>query len=407
MSPLHVVRLYEAIGVEKPMAEIERTLRAYVTGEKPPVVGAHLVTCSDGAEYEVAQVFRREFVRTLLPALHFDDKAPFHTASLGARYEWGSARVAESHFALAKGAEQWKLLAIKINAHVGADALPGHATFGILNRYGKASPCCGALAALLAGDLRPFSEELTEILGTEGVDRLAQLRALPEDHRALFAAITSARLQARRAMLDVQDHEPETPTVTLILPCVSFNRHHHDTEMLLGVYVCDRRGEPHDEYCGLGDRPAQYKLSPGAEGVRVEDPQMRVPRVARNHRRLIRDAWQARRGEAAIPRNSRLEAAVQAARNHDRTNHTAARLALSGLLGVAATVAPVPAALALFGEGALAIHHTSRAHRVLSDAKADPAARRMLQDVHARIEHLAPVEAQNLVELLVEEYGRA
>lgn len=397
--PLHAVRLYELLGRELPLPEVERTLRAYVQGERPPVVGALHLTCSDEAEYEVADVFRRDFVRSLLPALHFDDKAPFRTATLGARYEWGAARVAEGHFARADGADDWKLLVLKLNAHVGADQVPGHPRFGTLSRYGKPSACCGALHALLAGDTRPFAKELAETFGVEGVDRLGQLREAPDDVRPLLAAVTEARLQARRAMLDVQDHVPAGPTVYLILPCVSFNRHQHDTEMLLGVYVCDRRGEEaHDEYCGLSDQPTRVRVRDEAGTVELEDPEMRVPRRARDHRRLVREAWQARREELAPVEDARLERAVRSARSGG--HHRAAHAVLHGLLGAAAAVAPVPAALVLFGEGALAIHHHARVHRLLREAEGDPAAREMLAELQGRVGELDPAQARHLVELL-------
>jgi hypothetical protein len=406
MPELHAVRLYELIGVERPLAEVERAVRAYVQGERPPVVGALQLTCSDEAEYEVAQVFRRDFVRALLPALHFDDKAPFHTANLGSRYEWGSAQIAEDHFAQAEGAEDWKLMLLKLNAHVGADEVDGKPAYGWLSRYGSPSACCGALAAVLAGDTRPFAKDLAEVFAIEGVDRLAQLRAAPEEQRALLTAITHARLQARLAMLDVQDRTPQTPTVTLILPSVTFNRRQHDTEVLLGVYVCDRRGpEPHDEYCGLGDRPEDYRLSDEAGVVRVEDPGMHTPRLARDHRLLIREDWDDRRAAHAEALDPRLKEAVHSARQQTHADHRNARLALKGLLVAAVAVAPVPAALALFSEGVLAVHYTAKAHRLAREAGGDPVARRMLSDLQGRIDELDPAQAQHLLDLLVAQYG--
>ena len=370
------------------------------------MVGALQLTCSDEAEHEVASVFQRDFVRALLPALHFDDKAPFRTANLGARYEWGSAGIAEHHFALAPGAEAWKLMVLKLNAHVGVDQLAGEPRYGRLSRYGSPSTCCGFLHALLDGATNPLVREAAELLEADGVDRLSALRALPPDQRALHAAATSARLQARRAMLDVQNHPAASPTVYLILPCVSFNRRNHDSEMLLGVYVCDRRGpEPHDEYCGLGDRPEHYRLTDVEGSVVLEDDDMHTPRPARDHRRLVREAWSEKRGSLAPPRDARLARALETARARPRDDHHLARAALKGLLGAAIAVAPVPAALVLFGEGALAIHHVTEARRLLREAEGDPVARAMLGDLQARIDALDPAEAQHLIELLVHEYG--
>jgi hypothetical protein len=407
LPPLHVSRLYELLGTEKLLTEVERALRTYVQGERPPVVGALHLTCSDEAEFEVADVFRREFVRSLLPALHFDDKAPFRTANLGGRYEWGSARAAEGHFSKAPGAEVWKMMVIKINAHVGADSISGHPVHGRLSRYGSPTSTCAALHLTLDGDTRPFALELEEQFSQGGVDRLGQLRATDPDHRALLAAACSARLQARRVMLDVQDHTPATPTVYLVLPCVTFNRHHHDSEMLLGIYVCDRRGErPHDEYCGLGDRPEAYRLSGLSGAMCLTDDQMGQPRHARDHRAELRREWAQRRPDVSPVVDQQLEEAVKVARaTAPGGGKKLARVALRGLLATATAVAPVPAAIALFGEGAIAIHHAARAHRLAREADGNPVARRMLDEVQGQIDGLSAVDAQHLIDLLVREYG--
>ena len=408
VAPLHAVRLYELIGAELPQTEVERRLRAYVQGEDPPVVGALHLCCSDEAEYEVSGVFQRDFVRSLLPPLHFDERAPFRTVTLGARYEWGSARVAEDHFAAARGAEDWKLLVLKLNAHVAVDELPGRPPFGWLSRFGKESACCGALHAFLAGQRVPFAQELAETFAWEGVDRLGELRAAPEEERLLLAAICQARLQARRAMLDVQDYRPRTPTVTLIVPCVSFNRRHHDSELVVGLYVCDRRSaEGHDEYCGLGDRPSAYRVLREGAALRVEDPDFSRPRLARDHRRLASEHGR-RLIEERPPRiDARLERALDEARGVGSAGHAVSRMALRGLLTAAAELSPVPAALALFGEGALAIHHSTRVHRLMREARCDPVARHMLEELSADLDRLDPERVQHLLDLLVEHYRPA
>ena len=40
IAPLHAERLYEMIGVERTLSEVERTIRAFVLGEEPPVRSA-------------------------------------------------------------------------------------------------------------------------------------------------------------------------------------------------------------------------------------------------------------------------------------------------------------------------------------------------------------------------------
>ena len=131
----------------------------------------------------------RQFVRFLLPSMKFSFKSTFRLASLGGRYQWGAVRLTEAHYALADGAQDWKLIVGKINAHVSV--------------------------AVLEGSTAPFARALAEDLDLECVERLAALRdpgQVDPAERNLLAAVVSARLQARRAMMDVQDHEPQTPT---------------------------------------------------------------------------------------------------------------------------------------------------------------------------------------------------
>lgn len=409
LGALSAERLYGILGVESDLAETARALRMYVQSERPPAVGAHHVTCSDEAEAASVEAFQRGFVRYLVPSLKFFHKAPLRTANLGARYEWGSVRCAEEHFAGARGAQAWKLIVLKLDAHAAVEEGAEGASYGRLQRYGAESAACGALEALLAGSTLPFADDLRAAFEFEGVDRLGRLAntmTTPEAVRALYAAAASARLQARRAMLDVQDHVPRTPTLYLIVPCVTLNRPDRDTEIVCGVYACDRRGEvPHDEYCGLGDRTERYALEPtGAGRVRLADPDLHHPRFARNHRRLVLEELRRLHPEAPAELAT-VGAAVREAAAQVDSPHPLARGVLKTALGVMLEVAPVPAALLLFGEGVLHIRHAARVHQIAREAEADEAARAVLNELRDEIDHLPPERAQHLVHLLQREYG--
>ncbi|MEM7307562.1 MAG: hypothetical protein AAF682_12870 [Planctomycetota bacterium] len=405
LPPLHAERLYESLGAERPLDEQVRTLRYYVQSLKPPAVGAALVTCSDEAERECVDAFQRGFVRYMLPHLKLASRAEFRLANLGGRYEWGAARIAEEHYALAPGADDWKLMVVKINAHVSVENGPKGRAFGQGKRYGNDSTYCGAIAATLAGDARPFAGDLAEAMRFEEHSRLQALRdptRVRPEHRLLFAAAVSARLQARRAMLDIQDYVPRTPTLWLVLPCLTLNRREHDSELLLGVYTADRRGDdPHDEYCGLGDLPERYRLRDDAAALAIEDDALHQPRRAREHRSQVVSVWRAEEREAH-PVDARLEYALANARGQSTSPY--ARAALKSLMGLALTVAPVPAALVLFGEGLIGIHHANRAHRLAREADQDDVARSMLREVEAKVEALPPEQAQHLIQLLLAEY---
>ena len=412
-SAVHAERFFETLGQELPADELARLLRAYVQSLRAPVVGAMRISCSDETEQEMLSSFQRHFVRYLLPDLKLAAKSPFRSANLGGRYEWGAAPVAEQHYAVAKGADDGKVLVVKVNSHVAVDERVDMPTFGVGSRYGGESPFCGALEAVVEGSEAPFALRLRDELDFEGVDRLSVLRdprRVPRPLRSLFTAVLNARIQARRVMLDVQDHAPNSPTLYLILACVTLNRAGHDTEIPVGLYRCDRRSEADarapgaDEYRGLSDWPERYRLDGSLGRFSLSDRAGFEPRPARNHRALIRGrVGPIRTADEAS--SEHLEGALGRARDALARREVHGPV-LKTLLAALAATSPVPAALLLFGEGMVHIHHAAKAHRLAQEAEDDPAARRMLAEIEARVGSLSPEEASHLTELLLRAYGK-
>jgi hypothetical protein len=256
-------RLEDLIGRESDLGQVCGTLRQFALSLRVPVVGACQVSCSDEAEWECVEAFQRLFARTALPPLKSNHRAAFRTVNMGARYESGAAHLAEEHFALAGQESDSKLIVVKINAHVAVRQGSEGPEYGWLLRYGADSTCCGALAAALAGGDGPAVRELAEAFAVGQHDRLAVLRdpdVVPPALRALLAAVTSARLQAERAADDIGSRPPLSPTVFLVLPCVTINRRDLDTELVVGQYGIDWSGaEPQLKYHGLGHDPARYR----------------------------------------------------------------------------------------------------------------------------------------------------
>ena len=268
-------QLRRIVRREADLDEVCTALRYAAQGFRTPVVGAHLVLCSDEAEVESAEAFQRGFADPLLPALAPAKKGPFRTFNLGGRYEWHAARVAEHHFAAPDSRARGKCLLIKINAHVAAALTPDGVRYGSMERYRGESQACGALHALLAGVRAPYADDLREAFSSDGHDRLATLldgsRVEPA-YRYLFAAVVSALRQARRALEDVQAHDPATPTVYMIVPCVTLNRTGPDAEIVCGIHLLDSRARPAQaEYFGLGDDPAAYRVSYDGDRVVLAD----------------------------------------------------------------------------------------------------------------------------------------
>jgi hypothetical protein len=274
-------------------------------------------------------------------------------------------------------------------------------------RYGCESSCCGALHALLAGGRQPFLEDLRHVFTSEGKDRVASLlddaRVEPR-YGALYAALVSARLQARRAVLDIQDYRPCSPTLYLVLPCVTLNREKKDTEILCGIYAADHRQEPlRVEYVGLGDDPAAYRIEREHDRYRVADDQSTSIRPARDHRELVLKRWQqsSRQYGARDERLEKIHAAVTQKKHYDREM---ARTLLKSLLLILADLSPVSAAVLLFGQGVAGIHHAFRAHRLAAEVARDEESRKILDEIHARVDQLDPKRSRALIELLVREH---
>jgi hypothetical protein len=259
-----MTRLRDLIGTECTLERLSGSLREFVEELRPTVVGAYHVMCSDETERECGEAFDRWIARPLLPDLKPARRAVFHTVNLGARYEWGAVRIAEEHFAAPTAAGALKLLVVKINAHVAVRHTSAGPEYGWLHRYGTPSACCGALAAMLEGSDLPAAQELAQLFSADGLDRVGILRdqsRVPIPQRALLAAVTNARLQAQRAVLDIQEHRPHCPAIFLVLPCVTINRPGPDTELLVGQYGIDwTEDSPEIKYSGLGDDPAAYRV---------------------------------------------------------------------------------------------------------------------------------------------------
>ncbi len=259
-----MARLEELIGVETDLSRLSGVVEEYARTVGAAVVGGYQVICSDEAEWECAEAFQQSFAQMVLPALKPGRRAVLRSVNLGARYEVGALRLAEDHFAAGQPPDGFKLMVAKVNSHVAVQESPEGMRYGWIERYDSQSPCCGALAALLAGGDLPAVQELRELFASDGKDRLPALSdpaVVPDEHRPLAAAMVNAWLQARSAVRDVQQRPPEGPTVFLVLPCVTVNRPGPDTEVLLGRYEIDWTGpSPTIEYQGLGDDPAAYQI---------------------------------------------------------------------------------------------------------------------------------------------------
>lgn len=405
-------RLHDVIGRELAADSANRTLRDVAQAQRAAAVGAVHVTCSDEAEREAVESFQHWFANALLPELKFWSKSPFRTANLGGRYEWGAIRIAEQHYTTPATRAGFKLLVVKVNSHVSVMESAGQTIYGQMDRYECDSPCCGALHALLDGQRHPAMDELRTAFSYDGVARLDLLRddtVVAPETRSFVAAVVNARLQARSAIVDIQDYVPESPTVYIVLPCVSLNRKQRDSEFIVGMYWSDsRNGAGEAQYIGLGDDPSCYRVFQHHGHLRVEDDHLGQPREARNHRQEVARQWRARHPEFQVVQDPRFAEIASKTRNHSGYSATMARETLKTLLWLAADIAPVPASILLFTKGLVGVHRLYQAHRLARGAGGGGAqAREIIEEAIDRIAKMPADQARGTIEAIMDHFQPA
>ena len=141
-------QLKEIVGKERSLEGVCQAIHHSVVERHPQVVGAMHITCADESEHECVSVFQRCFVKYALPSLKFSQQSAFRIANLGGRYEYGAIGIAADHYVLSGNQSGFKLFVAKVNSHVGVLSEQNKEQYGLLNRYGHHSTCCGALSAM-------------------------------------------------------------------------------------------------------------------------------------------------------------------------------------------------------------------------------------------------------------------
>jgi hypothetical protein len=408
-----MIELYDLVGWEQPLPKVAQTIHDWAQTQHAAEVGALHVTCSDESERECVEALQHGFTDRLLPPMKFARRSAFQISNLGGRYEWGAAPLAEDHFLSKRSRRGHTVMVAKINAHVAFEDVPSAATattpfrLGVWDRYGRDSTSCGALNALVTGKRSPFLDDLREAFDSEGHDRLAALRDSQRVDpllRPLAAAVVSARLQARKSVLDLQDHAPAQPIYWVVLPCVTVNRHAQDTEIVCGVYAVDgRNGKRVVTYSGLGDDAAAYRIERVKDRFTLTDDQMGVTRHGRNHRQMVLGSVPPLPDHIRDLLDERLSEVRQEIQNNTKqAHHHHTRELLKRVLQIYAEIAPVDAAGLAFAHGVAAIHHAYKIHTLAAPMTGETQASLMLAEVYDQIDHLNDRHAELLLGLLIQ-----
>ncbi len=401
-------RIQDLLGREMNLDSCNRVLRDFAQSQRAAAVGAVQVTCSDECEREEMESFQQWVADALLPELKFSARSAFRTANLGARYEWGSVRIAEEHFAIPCSRDGFKLMLVKINSHVAVLDVAGEQMFGKMNRYDTDSTCCGALGALLAGMRHPAMDEIRAAFSYDGIPRLDMLRdpeTIAPPMRAFIAAIVNSRIQSRSAIVDIQDFAPETPTVTVVVPTVTINRPQRDTEFVVGLYWADsRKGVGEAEYVGLGDDPSKYVISQKHGYLSVTDDYLEQPRDARDHRVLVAEQWRARHPQLEVTSDDRLRQIANEVQQKSFNTPQLAHETLKTLLWLAADIAPIPLSIMLFAKGIVGVHHLYCVHRLARGAGGSDEAREIITEVSEQVAKLPAERTRETIDSILAHY---
>lgn len=413
-EPFALRDLAALLGHEESLHTVHATVLRAAHGIRPVVEsGAVLAACSDEFNGELRSAFDRDVARQLSAPEIPGTRRVFAVSNLGGRIEPGAIALANLHFSARSTTRGEKLLLVEVTGHVGRRETKEGTRWGELDRFGLASPCCGALRLLLdapesAEAVRfPWFDQLTAFFGSE---RLRALRADRSPHAMLRAAIVHAVLQAETAIVDLLREPPRTPTHVLLVALVVVNRRgtdnaipvalHHlhfaegEAELVRGTALRSTPGalivdaartflvvrSPFDaEGPAAAPTPALPRppVPPGARGLgRAEPVRAQVARSRRQLHQLAR---------------------------HPHGAHVHARAVLRALLQGLSLVAPEVGLAALALESGREIFRAHKLEELLRRGPSSAEARRVLHDLEPTLQQLGHREAREVLEILLAE----
>jgi len=400
------------IGREVPLDVLHGALRRASQGIKDVVeYGTCLVTCSDEFQGELRRNFDRDVARPLLP--HVASRT-FAVSNMAGRIEPGALQLADLHFTVKTRHEGAKLLLVQIAAHVGRRHDAQVPIFGELNRFGLPSPCCGALALLLAPPAAAFSvrhpwfDQLSAFFGPE---RLEALRADTSPHRLVSAAIVHAVLQAESGLADLLRDPPRTATHVLLVACVIVNQRGSDGALLCGYHhlISDGEHVHVDSGGSLRSTPSAHRFRSEGDLLVVESPWLEDEHKSAVLPRAT-DAAAVAAGREVLERSTAPAVRERLARARRQVEHLErrptgmrvyARPVLRGLLQALSVVAPEVGLAALLVESATDLTRARHLRDLLARGPSTEEARRVLHDLEPTIQQLGHREAREVLETLL------
>ncbi len=269
--------LYRTIGREQPLDQFHRNLkRAAAEDHAIEAFGCCLVTCADERQGQTRSSFDREVATPLISDAANPRDQVFSISNLGARYETGALRLLDEHFTrLSPGPRR---LVVEIASHVGRAGRAGDFEYGLVERFGRKSTCCGVLTTLLAPTAAATAGRhswLDEVDSTFGPERLAALREIDGPTRLVAAAVIHAALQAEAAVSDLLRSPLPASVDVLLVAGVSINQRSADGFLPVACQhlTVGEGAAPTVAGYSLGTTPQELSIDASAAGIAVDNGQ--------------------------------------------------------------------------------------------------------------------------------------
>lgn len=410
------------IGFETPLDHFHGALRRAAQSVQPVRgYGMVQVTCSDEFQGEIRASFERNVARPLMSGAIDGHRTTFALANMGGRLEAGALALAQNHFQAGDPRAPARLLVVEITAHVGLRQTSTGKQWGYVERFGTTSECCGALSTLIANTTttaavrHPWFDQLSRFFGP---DRLGVLRADASPTRMLTAAIVHAVLQAESAVTDLLREPPSTATHVLVAPLVVINQTGLEQTIPVGVHhlLSDGREIAVLHGKSLRSTPAALRFGSDAgrlhvtsdEGLESTGERRAIvahPHFAEQLRAVHAADDEKSREKARLVQQAlkRTEVHVDRMRKHPQAWRAYARPMLRGLIQGLSVVAPEVGVAALLFEVGRDAAHAQHLKRLLERGPSSEEARKVLHDLEADIQQLGHREAQDVLEILMQE----
>ena len=417
--------LRRIIGKEQPLDQFHLMLRraaAEVSGIAS--YGACLVTCSDERLGLTRAGFDREVATPLIADVANARDRVFSVSNMCGRLEPGAFPLIDDHFTRVNQAP--KLVVMEIASHVGRIRHAATHTYGAIGRFGRESPCCGALTSLLAapnvtGTVRhPWFEQLNAFFGPV---RLAALREIRDSTRMVAAAIVHAVLQAESAVSDILQHPPMSRTDVLLAAGVAVNQQWADGFLPVAYHHLRIEAGAAQIVSGFSLRTTPEALKIDVSGARIVveggHAMESAPRVPRHIEQPAAEA--AETGIEGVPEETlaaladlspehkeELERRVEAVRGqvesirHDPAAwRTYSRPILRGLFRGLSVVQPELGVAAMLYEGGEKLFAKHKLRQVIQRGPSTLDGRRVLHDIEAELQQLNHEDAQQVLDILL------